>query len=310
MKYRSILPLLFFVCAAAFSQQPVNVNLLTYFDKILPPPSSAKEAYQKCLIRIPGEEDRLAADSIFRPLVDQLEQIQTEISLPPRSPQAEFAEKMKDPEFQKKMEAMSDEEKMKMAMEMNQAMGMTPGPMKREPKSVLKCMEEVGKLSESTAGQMQNLNSNVQKSIQQAQELDRQHTDIDTWEQGEINKLPEQQGGGEAGGGPDPKAVYAVRMKAIKKHLAIVEEQLKKTDKEWAEQLSSSKKLFTPYEESLEKTHFGADAKNKMSKTNISTGQTLMIGSITNLIASSQKAYSDAAGWYGRLVTLQKQNSQ
>jgi hypothetical protein len=117
-------------------------------------------------------------------------------------------------------------------------------------------------------------------------------------------------GQGEGGSGPDPKAVYAVKYKAINRHLALVDEELKKTDKAWAEQKASSKRLFTSYEKSLEKTHYGDDAKNKMSKTNLSTGQTLMIGSITNLISESQHAYQNAADWYARLVALQKTNEQ
>ena len=310
MRYRYTFLLLFLLCAVALSQQPVHDNLLEYFDKVPAPPSSAKEAYQKCVVRVPGQDDQVVADSLFKPVVDQLTQIQTDIARPSKSPQAEFAEKMKDPAFQKKLQAMSEAERMKIMMELNEAMGATPGPMKPEPRSVLACMEEVGKLNETAAGQMEDLNANTQTAIQRGQKLQKQHGDIDTWEQAEIAKLPEVQGQGEGGGGPDPNAVYAIKLRAINKHLALVEEELKKTDKTWVEQRQSSRKLFTPYEKSLEKTHYGDDARNKMSKTNLSTGQTLMIGSITNLISESQHAYQDGANWYALLVQLQKTNQQ
>jgi len=310
MKYRCAVFALFFFSAAALSQQPVKINLLEYFDKVTAPPASAKEAYQKCLVKVPGQDDNVVADSIFKPLVDELTQIQTDIARPPKSPQAEFAEKLKDPEFQKKLKNMSEDEKIKMAMEMNQAMGATAGPMKPEPHSVIKCMEDIGNLNEKTAGEMENLNTTAQQTIHHAQEIDEKHTDIDNWERAEIEKLPEMQGQGEGGGGPDPKAVYAIKMNAIKKHLAIVDEELKKMNKAWTEQRENSRKSFTPYEMSLEKTHYGSDAKNQMSKTNMSTGQTLMIGSISNLISESQHEYQDAADWYARLVMLEKTNQQ
>lgn len=301
---------LFFLSMTACSQQPVKMNLMEYFDRVASPPTSAKQAYAKCLVKTPDREDRVVADSIFKPLVDKLQQIQMDIATPPNSPQAEFMKKMQDPEFQKKMKTMSEEEKMKMAMEMNEATGATQGPMKPEPQTVIACMEEIGKLNEATSGQLENLNSNVQAAGQHSRELEAKHTNIDDWQQAQIQKLPEQAGQGEGGGGPDPKAVYAIKKKAMEKHLAIVDEDLKQTDKMWAEQLANSKKLFTPYERSLEKTHFGDDAKNKMSRTNLSTGQTLMIGSISNLISESQHAYQDAANWYERYVQLQQQNQQ
>jgi len=310
MKYRCVVPFLFFICAAAFSQQPVKINLMSYFDKVTVPPSTAKEAYQKCLVKVPGRDDQVVADSIFKPLIDELQRIQMDISTPPNSPQAELMKKMQDPEFQKKMQTMSEDEKMKMAMEMNQAMGATPGPMKPEPQSVINCMAEIGKLNETAAGQMENLSGNAETAAKHDQDLQAKHDDIDAWQDAEIKKLPDQPGGGEGGGGPDPKAEYTVKMSAMKKHLAIVDDELKRIDKTWAEQLANSKKLFDPYEKSLEKTHYGSDAKNQMSKTNLSTGQTLLIGSISSLISESQKAYQDAADWYSRLVTLQKSIQQ
>jgi hypothetical protein len=146
--------------------------------------------------------------------------------------------------------------------------------------------------------------------MQHQQEVEAKHTAVTEWEHAEINKLPMINQGGEAGEGPDPKAVYALKISAFKKHFAIVEAELARTGKSWAEQRTKSKQFFTPYETSLEKIHYGDDAKNKITKTTLSTGQTLMIGSISNLISGSQRAYNDAANWYDRYVQFQKQSQQ
>ncbi len=310
MKSSIVLASLFLVSVAVFSQQPVKVNLLEYFDKVIPPPASAKEAYDKCGCNIPNREGDCKADSLFKGMTDYLGKVQMDIATS-NGPQADMMKKMQDPEFQKKMQSMSDDEKMKLAMEMQAAnTAMVTGPMKPEPRGVTAVLKEQGKLTETNANDLQNLNSNVQAEMQHQQEVEAKHNAVNDWEAAEIKKLPIINSGGESEGGPDPKAVYSVSMNAFKKHFAIVEAELARTGKSWGEQRTKSKQLFTPYEQGLEKIHYGDDAKNKMTKSTLSSGQTLMIGSITNLIVGSQKAYEDAASWYDRYVQFQKQNQQ
>jgi hypothetical protein len=302
---------LLFVSTIAMSQQPVKVNLLEYFDKVPPPPASVKEAYDKCGCNIPNRQGDCSADSLFKPLTDKLGQIQLDISTPATGVQGDLMRKMQDPEFQKKMKTMSDDEKMKMAMEIQaENTAMMTGPMKPEPRAVTAALKEMGKLNETNANDLQNLSVNMQVEMRHQQELEAKHTTVTEWARAEINKLPMIDQGGEAGGGPDPKAVHNLNISTFKKHFAIVEAELARTGKSWTEQRTNSKKLFTPYETSLEKIHYGDDAKNKITKTTLSTGQTLMIGSISNLISGSQKAHNDAANWYDRYVQFQKQSQQ
>jgi hypothetical protein len=305
--------LLFLTSAAAFSQQPVKVNLLEYFDKVLPPPVTAKEAYDKCGCNVLertayAKIGDCTADSLFKRLTDDLGKIQLDISTPATGTQGDLMRKMQDPEFQKKMESMSEDEKMKLAMEIQaENTAMVTGPMKPEPRTVTAALKEMGKLNETNVNDLQNLNANVQAEMQHQQEVEAKHNAVNDWEAAEIKKLPIINSGGESDGAPDPKAVYSVTVNAFKKHFAIVEAELARTGKSWGEQRSKSKQLFTPYETSLEKTHYGDDAKNKITKSTLSTGQTLMIGAISNLIRGSQTAYNAAADWYDRYVQYQKQ---
>ncbi len=302
---------LFFVGGIALSQQPVKVNLLEYFDKVPPPPTTVKEAYEKCGCDTPNRQGDCTADSLFKSLTDYLGKVQLDIATPATGTQGDLMRKMQDPAFQEKMKTMTEDEKMKLAMEIQaENTAMVTGPMKPEPRAVTVALQEMGKLNETNANDLQNLNVRVQAEMQHQQEIEAKHNAVNDWESAEIKKLPIINSGGESEGWPDPKAVYGVKINAFKKHFAIVEAELASTGKSWGEQRTKSKQLFTPYETSLEKIHYGDDAKNKITKTNLSSGQTLMIGSITNLILGSQKAYSDAASWYDRYVQFQKQNQQ
>lgn len=310
MKWSILTISLFLLSVIALSQQPVKVNLLEYFDKIPVPPTSAKEAHSKCNCNPAGREGDCTADSLFKDFSDKLQQFQIEISTPAGSPQADLMKKMQDPEFQKKMENMSDDEKMKLAMEMQASSNaLMAGPMKPEPQSVLDAMKELSTINEASANDLSNLGTNVQAAQQHQVDLDAKHKAVDDWKDQEIKKLPVHLVG-EAGEEVDPKAVYDVNINALKKHLAIVDDELKETGKRWVDAKAKSKQLYAAYEKSLEKIHYAEDANNQISKTQLSTGQTLMIGSITNLMAKSQRAYVEAANWYDRLVQFQKQYTQ
>ena len=292
------------------SQQPVKVNLLEFFDKVPAPPISAKEAYDKCDCNIPDHEGECDPDSLFKPLTDRLGQIQLEI-VTPNTPQGDLVKKMQDPEFQKKMEKMSDEEKMQLAMQMQASnAAMMGGPMKPESQSVIAAQKELGKMDEATANDLQNLNTNVQAAQKHKQEVDAKHAAVNDWETAELKKVPVIHFGGEAGDEPDPKAVHAVNINALQKHLAIVDEELKHTGKLWTEQREKNKQLFTPYEKAMEKIHYGDDAKNQITKQTLASGQVSMLGAINGLIQDSRAAYTGAIDWYNRYVQFKKPKTQ
>lgn len=307
MKWTFVTAALFSLSITGFSQQPVKVNLLEYFDKVVPPPATAKEAYEKCGCNHPDREGRCSADSLFKGMSNSLEKIQMEISSSGGGTQAEMMKKMQDPEFKKKMKKMTKEEKMKLAMEMQAANAATMGgPMRPEPEPVMVVLREMGKLSEWNAKESQNVNTIAQAQIKHEQELDAKHNAVDEWETAEIKKLPIIHTGGEGDDGPDPKAVYLVKTNAFKRHLAIVEEELKRSGSAWVESREKDKEVFASYEKGLEKIHFGDDAKNQSTKSNLAVGQTLIIGRLVNLIGGSQHMFNEAAGWYDRYVQFQK----
>ncbi len=299
----SVAAVLLMVSTPAMAQQPIHVNLLAYFDKVTPPPSSAKEAYEKCEW---NGDHQASADKIFKALEEELQKMEVEISTPAGSVQADMAKKMQDPQFRKKMESMSEDEKMKIAMQMSQTMVVTPGPMKPEPEAVIKTLKDCSKLSESSSQDLTRLGTAAQQQATYEQDLEAKHKTVDDWEAQEIDKLPLIQVG--EGTEHDEKAVDAVKINALKKHIAIADEDLKRTSSLWKNSKSDAKQRFSLFESDIEKIHFGDDAKNSITRLQLSSGQTLMINSLQVLLDNSRTAYLHAAEWYARLIDYQTQH--
>lgn len=257
---------LLFVSATALSQQPAKVNLIPYFDKVSPPPVTAKEAYEKC--GNPNQPDNSDAQKLFKPLRDELLHLEKIISTPTETP----------------------------------AMG---GSMNREPQSVMDALKEYQKVMQSQAQGYSKLGAESAAQTKYEEELKSKHKAVEDWKAQAIKNLP-MHDEGEAGSARDPKALYNVNLTAYKKHVAIADEHLKTISKLWTQEKTKSKDTYAAYEAALEKTHYGEDAVNGMLRVQLSPGQNMMIEAITALIDKSQKAYEYAANWYGPMVHYEK----
>jgi hypothetical protein len=115
------------------AQVPVKYQLVKLANTILLPPATAQEAYSKSLVN--GAVDQ---EKFFRPFYDRMEGIGKELGRQTGAQQSAgglaaqtgvspemmaLAEKMQDPAFQKKFEAMSDAEKAKIVMAAQQPAG-------------------------------------------------------------------------------------------------------------------------------------------------------------------------------------------
>jgi len=259
---------LFFVGSIALSQHPVKVNLLEYFDKVPPPPATAKEAYEKC--GNASQPDNSDAQKLFKQLRDELARLDKTISTPTETP----------------------------------AMG---GSMKQEPQSVMDAFKEYQKLMQSQAQGYSQLGAESAAQTKYEDELMSKHKAVEDWKAQAIKNLPVHDEG-EAGSTRDPKAIYNVNLTAYRKHVSIADEHLKKVSNMWAEEKVKSKKMYAAFEAALEKTHYGDDAVNGMLKVQLTPGQNMMIQAITELIDKSQEAYRYAADWYGPMVHYEKHN--
>jgi len=291
--------------SSVVAQQPVKVDFVAYFAKLIPPPANCKDVYAKADCNIPNHPGDCTVDSIFKPQTDELMQYQMEITAVSAS-QSDLAKKMQDPDFQKKMETMSDEEKMKMATEMQaQAMAdMVPTAMVPEPPSVTAVFKSAGEMSDSLAkmGYIDNAFNDVWMKHQTAMQ---EHTKLlDEAELAEINKLPVIQSGEDSG--PDPKAVKAVNLRKYNKKIEFENSELMKLAKVWESLRVKYVSLFKKFNDGLIKIHYGDDARNKMTKTMLGSNQARMIGELVSLISNSQNAWEEAVEVYNEKVQREK----
>ena len=297
--------------SVAFSQKPVKVVLLPVFDRITPPPPSAKEAYGKCDCGQLESSGHCSADRLFKPIDDtllaatNLLNAQIDRNAPPPGMPKGMASTMNDPEFQKKLKNMSDDEKMKMAIEMSKSMTTQPQMYVVETPGVQDALNEATAIIQKRGSMISSMGSQLQAEAKRKQALEKNHAAVDEWYQQEEKKVPQLSTGEMSY--PEPKAYKALQTKAIDKHLAIVNDELKAIGAEWQKDRDEMKAMYAPFEAKMAKIHFGADAKNSSTQIQLANAQRGMIETLSKLSGRSRAAYEDAAKWYARKVTIENQ---
>ncbi|MCX6150520.1 MAG: hypothetical protein NTX22_08370 [Ignavibacteriales bacterium] len=292
-----------------FAQRPIKTDLLPFFEKVIPPPATAKDAFEKICVKSEEAEDPLCnSEPLFKPLKDQLENFLKEINATvlqdnmPNQDQIDMAKKFKDEKMDEKLKNMSKEEKIKWAMEMGKNMG--PQATIESP-AVIKAFQDASELTQAYSTELQKVMSNYPAEAEYAQKLEAKHKEIDDWERAEIEKLPNLSTGEMSY--KDPQLVHNIKLKAAEKHIAVVDEELQVFGGKWADMKEKAKLRCAPFNESLAKCHYGNDAKNKMMVQSFASGQQLIINTIIGLIAESSKAYETSAPYYARKVKIEKE---
>ncbi len=127
----------------ATAQKPLKVNLSTYFDELIIPPSTAREAYQKTRCS-PDAPNACNADVFYTRVRATLDNFQKELTMPAQT--GGIVKQVQNPELLKKMKSINPEEKMKSTMEMTEIM-QTPAPLTAESPGVTSTMEDIGKIN-------------------------------------------------------------------------------------------------------------------------------------------------------------------
>jgi hypothetical protein len=301
--------LLLLITIPNIAQKPIKTDLLPFFEKVVPPPITAKYAFEKTYSKT-DEYGNIVCDSdkLFKPLKDQLEMFIKEINAStlqdnmPSQDQMDMAKQMQDPKFREKIKNMSKEEKMKWAMEM--AKNNMPKATVETPE-VVKAFKDASELTQATSNDVQKISSTYQIEIEHQKMLEQKHKEIDDWEIAEIDKLPNFSTGEMSY--KDPKSVKAVKLKASDKHIAVVDEELKSIDTTWANLKTKYKTRCSPFNESLAKCRYGEDAKTKGWIQVFANAQQLIINNVIDLLTQSQKSFNDAAPYYTRKVKLDKE---
>ena len=285
----------------ATAQKPVKVDLITCFDQLVIPPVTAMEAYRKTGCSSDAPEG-CNADIFYTKLKTTFDTFQKELTSPETT--TDLVKQAQSPEFQKKMESINTEEKMKTAMQMAGSM-QKPAPMTAEPPGVITTMEDIGKINEDLGNEDIHRKELASAELQYMQNINNQHSAIEDWQTSEIAKLPVIHG--KTGDYPDPTEVHHVKLLGMEKHLKLVDRDMQTSIMKWKKDVEKEKLRYNNFSRDLQMIHFGDDAANDVSRNTIATMQTRILSSLQILIARSNTIWNNAVDWYKKKIALDRE---
>jgi len=287
----------------AWGQKPLKIDAVKYYDKLISPAPSAKDAYQKAKCSdssgTPCSDDALF-DALRGTLIGHLK----DLAVSDAGAGGDMMKQMQDPDFQKKLASMSQEEKMKFAMEMAQQMK-PPEPTTAESPQVTAVMREAGKINDEVGQEDMKRTEKAEAELAYRQKIEAEHKAIDTWQQAEIERLPVVHGATEDY--PDPKGVHRVKLEAINKHLAVVDRELKAQSTTWSKDVSAQKLRYGKFVSDLAAIHYGDDAANDVTRNMLAMTQRHMLTDMQMLLERSNQLWNDAASWYAKKVAIENE---
>jgi len=246
----------------------VKVNILELYDKIPAPPADAKAAHGRLACVVENMTQRCDAEKFFQPINSELAALQRRIEKTQAAlalPSVKAMQQIDPQEMQKKLEKMSPEEKMQFAMQMSQQMA---GMQNIQPESeeVQAAIAEVNKVNSRANEDFINPDEAAQKMTQIQSDWRRKQDEIKKWKAAEYEKVPQVSMGAGIGLVKEPKAMHALNLNAVAKHLAVENEYLTALQKLWPEELKKRKAIYEPLQQALVTVDYGEAAVNTTFK--------------------------------------------
>lgn len=296
--------------APAMAQKPIKVDLLPYFNKILPPPATAAEAYTKADCGTPDSPHDCELGKTFEAFEAEMAAFNMQISSPDAAATmadgGNLSKAVQDPAFQEKLKNMSDADKMKMAMAMQKDVMKNSRPSASyEKPAVTNVLKEIGTINDLDAkSAMADMNAAAAEN-QDRIAFDAQQDSVDAGEDAEVDKLPKPfTVDGEAGNQhvPDPAVEKSVRMKHWEKHITLVNDRLARLGKEWIGKRTLYVSRYKKFATDLAAIHYGDDANGEATRRMLASGQSRMVSAIQNLGALSRQQWELGAQWQQRKI--------
>ncbi len=299
-----------FLPVLAFGQGSVNVNVLELYGEVPAPPKTVHEAYSRAECTVNGDMYLCDTKNYYKKIDDkvaalgkQFEKAGVYLTQPTVNAMASVDPK----EMQKKMATMTQAEQIAFAMEMNKKMGLGPKALAPEPEAVQEAMTEYQRINALNAAEMQDVMAILKKKNRIIEERNRKSKEIDVWAAAEQAKLP-YIGDSEAGKYKDVKAIYAIEVRAMDKHITAENEYLAALQKQWHELLTGQKERYGKLQQKLAAIRYGEDAKNVETKRNLLGAQQLMMGPVDELLTLSKNGTDEAVNWWTQKLTLQQRS--
>jgi hypothetical protein len=305
---------LFSTLAPAQQSPYYNEPILPLFAKVQAPPQSVAEAFKMGVYKPESTNKPFSAPATLTDLQLKMEKIQQGIQVnsamansaatsafTPSEAQMQLAKQMQDPAFQKKIEAMSQEEKMAFAMKMQQSLSAGSTPMQPEDEDVSESMNTIAEIVTDLNTKYLLSNNGIGAKLGNFSaacgDNSRKWSD---WELAEVKKLPLRppQNNSEGSPGKDPQKIKNIKLASIDKQIEFMNQQFKVFTTEWNQFVKELKPEIVKADAEFSKINYFSRVHNNAFKAALLGHQGSLVnhvqqmaGVIENIIIEAGKLY-------------------
>ncbi|EMR03816.1 hypothetical protein [Cesiribacter andamanensis] len=274
--------------------------------------ATAGEPHQQKMV--PSESFATRKKSLER-IIEEMQASSLVLSASAGSTTAEQEQLMKqlqDPAFQKKLEAMSQQEQMAFAMKMQQVMtaggGQLNGAEEEDVSEVLNTMGDISFQLNGTQLEPSSYSGLQQKIAALYQNVRQHNTQVWEWEQAEYKKIPlvashlRQQ----VVSNKEPKLVKELRLAAQAKRIAHMDQQLKALAPHWNAHLAYLQQTLTTVDQQLAGINYYSRFKNNVFKNQLAAYHVTSLQQIQYLWEDLEKIILESAELQLALNKLEK----
>lgn len=281
---------------SAYSQSAVfhTEPIIPFFAKVPAPPASVAEGFKMGVYDAATET--FSSPAYLNEFQSKLVNIQQDIQMTSAmlsmntgattDAQVQLASQMQDPAFQKKIESMSQQEKMDFAMKMQQSLAAGSAPMQAEDEDVSETINAIADLTTNL-----NINyglTNFEKSINgkhsaYSKKINDYRLKMQEWEMAEVRKLPMLPQKSDVAAGKDPQKIKNIKLASINKQIEFMDQQLKAFSIEWNNYIKVVRPEFTKADQKFASIGYYKRIRNNVFKNSLMGHQGMLISYVQNM---------------------------
>ncbi len=288
--------------ASLTAQVPVKQDLIKMLEAVPAPPASSKDAFAKVAVADAEGNFTCSAAKLFAVTDQQLkdfentytEQAKAAMGANPNGVPAGMPGAGMTEADAKRIQSMTKEQKIAMAMAMAGTMNQ---PVQMEPPAIKAAQEAWMAVYAQTQEEFQRGVAMQQEEAKLQREYEQAHSELDSLQAIEINKLPQLSTGEMSYA--DPVLLKAVKLKYADKHIAVADKRLAQIGTRWQTEVTRIKTRNVDFLKKLAACGYAEGAKNFSTKKILSDGQMTVMTAMMTQVELSRHAWEESAGWQG-----------
>jgi hypothetical protein len=296
-----------FVFSIAQAQTPVfhSEPLIPYFSKVPAPPASVNEAFK--MGAYDANTHTFTSPAYLTEFRAKLSGIQEDIQVssamlsmnvgPSTDAQMKLAAQMQDPAFKKKLESMTQQEKMEFAMKMQQAMAAGSTPVQPEDEDVADAINEIAEITTNlnmNYGLMNFENSINGKHGAYSEKIKEHRLKMQEWEMAEVKKLPNLPQKMGMSAGKDPQKIKNIKLASITKQIEFMDQQLKAFSVEWNKYLQAIRPVLTKADQKFAQIGYYKRVRNNAFKNTLMAHQGSLLSYVQTMAEITDLVIKDS----------------